>query len=122
VASRASFNSCSCLFRAQAPERGAQVVLGLGPLERHALAGAFLQGGAEGLDRLLEPGWIALSLAQGPKRDAQVGLGPGPLQRHALARQFNKGLSVKIDGLQESCVIALLNTVSLERSSIRILA
>src|SRR5687767_2666722 len=39
---------------AQGPERSAQAGLDPGPVERDALAGPFLEGGAEGLDCLLQ--------------------------------------------------------------------
>ena len=53
--------------RSRAPrgsQRNAEIVLGHGPVERHALAGLFLQRRAIGGDRLLEPRRPALALSE----------------------------------------------------------
>ena len=60
---------------AQPREREAEVVLGQRPVERHPLAGLFLQRRAKGLDRLLQPCRAALPLAEPRKREAEVVLG-----------------------------------------------
>ena len=69
-------------------ERGAEVVLGHGPLQRHALAGSFLERRAIGGDGLLEARGAALALAELLERVAEVALRRSPIQRHALAGSF----------------------------------
>jgi hypothetical protein len=63
----------------------APFVEALGPIERHALAGPFLEGVAIGGDRLVQVFRPALALAEGRKRSAEIVLGRGPVERHALA-------------------------------------
>src|SRR5712671_402526 len=46
------------------PERIAEIVLGHGPLERHALAGVFLQRVAKGDDGFLQPRGAAPTLGE----------------------------------------------------------
>ena len=75
--------------------------LGHGPLERHALAGIFLQGLAIGGDGLLEPRRPALPLAERSERIAEIVLGHGPVERHALAGIFLQGLAIGGDRLFE---------------------
>ena len=57
-----------------------------GPIERHALAGPFLQRLAIGGDGLFKLCRSALALAEYIKRSAQIVLGPGPNERHVRSR------------------------------------
>jgi hypothetical protein len=87
-------------FREQ--HQGDTLIAGaLGPLERHALAGIFLQGLAKGGNGLLEPRRPALPLAEHSERVAEIRLGLGPLEPHALAGPFLQGLAIGGKGLIE---------------------
>jgi hypothetical protein len=66
----------------------AETVLGGGPLERDALAGAFHEGSAVSRDRLLRRGGAALAVAQGCQRATEVVLNSGPLMGAAAAGPF----------------------------------
>ena len=62
-----------------------EIVLGPGPIERHALAGIFRQRFAIGFDGLLEPRRPAPPLAEHSERIAEIQLGGGPIKRRARA-------------------------------------
>ena len=66
-------------------ERVAEIVLGRRPVERHALAGPFLQRRAIGGDRLLQPRRAALALAEGSRAHCRDCSGSWP-SRAARAR------------------------------------
>ena len=72
-----------------------------GPIERHALAGPFLQRLAIGDDCLFELCRPALASPQRLKHVAQIVLGHGPLERHALARPFLQRLAIGDDRIFE---------------------
>jgi hypothetical protein len=78
-----------------------QIVLGHGPLERHALAGPFLLRLAKGVDRLCERLRSALTLAKAPKRKTEIVLRPGPIEGRALAGAFLQRLAKGVDRLRE---------------------
>ena len=65
---------------AEPRERVAQVHLGHGPVQRHALAGLFLQRGAVGGDRLLKPRGAALAFAEARKRVRRGSSGSWPIR------------------------------------------
>ena len=67
------------------PEGIAEVVLRYSPIERNALAGTFLEGGAVGVDGLFQALGVALPLSQEPKGIAEVVLRSSPIERNALA-------------------------------------
>src|ERR1700738_1511644 len=69
-----------------------EIVLGDGPLERHARAGQFLRGLAMGLDGLRRP-------LPGALAAAEMVLGRAPLKAHALAGQLLQGLTIGFAGL-----------------------
>jgi hypothetical protein len=62
--------------------------LDLGPWDRDALAGEFLQRQAVDVDGLLQVLCAALALAEAFECAAQVQLGLGPVERRALAGEF----------------------------------
>jgi hypothetical protein len=64
----------------------AQTVLGVGPVERHALAGLFLKRLTIDCDGLFEPLFSAFVLANAKEYSCQAGLGRGPVKWHTLAR------------------------------------
>jgi len=66
-------------------ERVGEIFLGLGPLERNARASPYLQSGAAGRDRFLEPRRPTLSLPELPEGIAEIALRRGPLEWNALA-------------------------------------
>ena len=70
-------------------------------MERHALAGTFLQGFAKGGDGLVEPRRPALPLAEHCERIAEIDLGHGPIERHARAGIFLQGFAIGGNGLFE---------------------
>src|SRR3989442_15133293 len=72
-----------------------------GPVEPHALAGSFLEGGAIGGDRLLKPRRPALALAECQERVAEIVLGPGPVKWDARAGSFLEGVAIGGDRLLE---------------------
>src|SRR5260221_511205 len=83
---------------AEAPERKAEVVLGLGPIERISLARSLFQGFlVRGYGRF-EPGGARFSLAEPPERKAEVVLGRGPIEGHSLARSLFQGFLVRGHG------------------------
>jgi hypothetical protein len=63
-AATASSSRAVPLSRSPSVSRATPVVLGPGPVERHALAGSFLEGSAIGRDRLPKPRCPALTLRQ----------------------------------------------------------
>ena len=65
-----------------------KVDLGPPPIERHALAGPFLERLAIGGDGLLELGGAVLAHAQRIERVAKTGLRFRPIKRHTLAGLF----------------------------------
>jgi hypothetical protein len=65
----------------------------MGPIERHALEGVFLECLAIGGNRLLKPLGSALTPANRQKRVAEIVLGHGPFERHALAGAFLESLA-----------------------------
>jgi hypothetical protein len=94
----------------------AEIILGHGPVERHARAGSFLQGVAKGGDGLVEPRRPALPLAEFPERIAEIILGPGPLERHAFAGSFAQNLAIKLDAFGQRFILSRLLAVLSERS------
>src|SRR6202023_3891942 len=78
----------AALARAEVLKRGAEIVLGRGPLKRHAIAGQLLQGLTIGFDGPLEPRRAALPLAKRFERGAETYLGRGPIERRAFAGIF----------------------------------
>src|SRR5262249_56329796 len=58
--------------RGEALERTAEIVLGRGPVERHALAGSFLESVAVGGDGLFEARGAALARAEAAERIAEI--------------------------------------------------
>src|SRR3990172_3219496 len=77
-----------------------EVVLGHGPIERHALAGALQQGGAKGGDRLVESRGTALALAERLERSAEIVLCSGPVDRCALSRPLLQSSAIRHDRLR----------------------
>jgi hypothetical protein len=78
-------------------KRGAQIVLGPGPLLGEDIAdsdGEGLPVGLDGLGQVPRPSGPALPLAQAPKREAQVVLGQGPLLGEMVAGADGEGLPV----------------------------
>jgi hypothetical protein len=65
----------------------AEVVLRHCPVERHALARAFLERVAVDVDRLLQPRRPVLALPERLKGVAEVVLRRRPLKRYALSRR-----------------------------------
>src|SRR5258708_38922105 len=79
-------------------KRMAQIVLGRGPLERHALAGPFLQRLAIASDGLVKLRRSGLALPQSPKRIAEIVLGRGPVERPPCARTHRQAITIAVDG------------------------
>jgi hypothetical protein len=71
------------LVLAKAKQRGAEIILDRGPLERHALAGPFLQRFVIGSDSVIEKRRPVFPLVEPHERIAEIHLGRGPLKRHA---------------------------------------
>src|SRR5262249_47690234 len=94
------------LVRAEAPECNAEIVLGLRPVERHALAGSFLEGVAIGGDRLLQPRRPALALAEGPERSAEIVLGLRPVERLLRAWCKRQAIAIDSNGFHQCGVVA----------------
>jgi hypothetical protein len=74
IAGRTSQADC------EPPQRGAEVVLGRGPLERAALAREFLEGLAIGGGGFEQVRGARFALAKALERVAEVALCPGPLE------------------------------------------
>src|SRR5262245_52851720 len=70
----------------QAHKCSAQTVLGVGPGERNALAGLYLERLTIDGDGLFEPLFSALVLPNAKEHPSQAALGRGPVKRHTLAR------------------------------------
>jgi hypothetical protein len=96
-------------YGAPAREGGAE------PVERHALAGVFLERVAIGGDALFEACGAALAPAERLERSAEIVLGRFPVERHALAGLFHEGVAVGGDGLFEAFGAALAPAERQER-------
>src|SRR5262249_45347737 len=96
-------------------KRIAEIILGPGPVERHALAGQFLEGVAIGANCLLQPRRPALACAERLKRIAEIVLGPGPAERHAVAGQFFERGAIGRDRLCQPRRPALARAECLKR-------
>src|SRR5436309_2918730 len=88
----------------EAPQRDALIAKTRGPVERHALAGPFLERLAIGGDGLFQLRRPALALAEIPERDAQVVEGGTAFVAAARGHQFkasdlDRDQKVKIDPL-----------------------
>src|SRR5262249_59197736 len=80
-------------------KRVAQIVLGLGPGERHAFAGLFLQRLAIGSNRLVELRRPTLAPPEIEERNAKIVLCQSPLERRRLTGPLLQHLAVGGDGL-----------------------
>jgi hypothetical protein len=76
----------------------AEIALCHGPVERHALAGQFVEGVAIGGDRLLQQCRPALTVAELHERSTEIVLGRGPMEGHALAGSFREGVVIQSSG------------------------
>ena len=96
------------------PERVAEVVLRHRPLQRHALAGVFLQRGAEGGDGFEQAGGAAFALAERPERGAEVVLRHGPVERSFRAGRQEQGRSIDRDRVSQRLIVAELVSMVVE--------
>src|ERR1700722_20356306 len=80
----------SALALAERAKRETEIVLSRRPIERNAVARAFLKPRAKGRDRLLEPRRSALALAERPKRETEIVLSHRPIERIVVARALLK--------------------------------
>ena len=114
-AATASSSRAVPLSRSPEPrKRGAEVVLRRRPVERHPLARPFLQRGAVGRDRLLQPRRAALALPERPERGAEVVLRHRPVERHPLARTLGQQHTIALDSLSQRTVVAPLIALAIE--------
>jgi hypothetical protein len=90
----------------QDPKHIPQIALGRGPVERHALAGPFLERLAIGGDGLFELRRPTLAPPQDVKRVSQAVLVPGPVERHAFAGYQLKQPLASLDRQQQSTIVA----------------
>jgi hypothetical protein len=93
------------------PKYKAEVGLGPGPIERHALACPFLQRLAVGRDRVFELHSPALSLPKLPKCKAQIVLGPGPIERRLLSGSQLEQPLTPLDRRKQSTVVTELGSL-----------
>src|SRR5262249_59799020 len=82
-------------------ERIAEIGLSHGPVERHVLAGSLLQGGAKGINCLMEPRRAVLARAERHERIAEIVLGRGPAERRSLAGKYLQDGAIGLDRLIE---------------------
>ena len=93
----------------EGPERIAEIVLGHGPVEGHAVSGVFLEGVPIGGDGVLE-GLLIAALSEGRERIAEIVLGGGPIERHAVSGPLLEGFAVGGDRAVETLPFGIQNT------------
>jgi len=87
--------------RAEFIQRGAEIVLGLSPVERDVGLRIFQQGGAKGGNGVGEVLGAGLALAEVIERGAEIVLGLSPVERDAGLRIFQQGGAKGGDGVGE---------------------